>query len=1780
MEKLVRKRTAAKGWVTRQLKSLEAVLVKPDVSVVELSEVIESLGRRLAALDDVQAEIEVELDPKDLDEDLDVAHQFREEATARLTAARQKLQEMQRADGDLCSQRSSESSAARAKLPKLELPKFKGEVTEWQSFWDQFTSHIHDTDMPLISKFSYLLSLLEGEAKVCVQGLSLTTANYKTACDLLKERYGRPERIIFHHVQALLNGSIPVKSKGPKYVSRLWSMRDEFLTHIRSLEALGVSGKQCETFLTPIILSRLPSEIRLEWARKGAGRESDLEWLVKFLQEEIESIERSETFKDVTPGKCEGPSASEYCRNTYSGQKVTKERFSSASALYVTSPEAAKNTCVFCNRKHRSENCSEVLRLKDKERAEKIKFAGVCFRCLSKGHFAKGCLAKCTKCGGSHNVIMCGVRLGQKCTTEDCTKVTGTGTLTAKTDNTNQMVEKLGTQSSDHGAVSLYNATSSKPVSILQTATVYVVGADGRTHKAKLMFDSGSDRTYVSRRLVQQCHPKWISSEANSYSAFGGYKSGKNILSNIFELQVLDSTNVPHSLRAIEVPMIAEPLLRPIVPSRLLDKFSHVHLADDYINNHQVQIDILIGLDLYWNLVSVSDAIETDGLVALKSVFGYVLSGTTSSTSMLTYTQFLCISRVSDFDVERFWDLESIGINVKETDSSSSTSLQDFKEKVDYVHGRYEVALPWKGEAYKKELVNNVDIALKRLHKLHNKLDLDVELRHEYYEVFEEYEKNKIIEEVPSQELLVDHTTFYMPHRPVIKESSTSTKIRPVFDASAKSTNGISLNDCLHTGPSLNPDLVEVLIRFRRWPIAISGDISKAFLQIGVKREDRDVHRFLLKAEKGKGTWTRHMRFLRVPFGNTSSPFLLNATIKHHLSKYPLTEVITDLNQDMYVDNWLSGADSADEACKKFCEARTVLSHAGMPLTKWISNDETLVSKFSDSFDTPFGGGSSSILGLHWCNSTDTFFFQGLEISSQFGFSCTKRTVLSMIAKIFDPLGLISPYVVYGKILFQEVWRLGLAWDDALPSELQNRFRKWVESSVHFKGWSVNRCYFSNTPWNTLSKLELHAFGDASEKAYGACVFIRTFFDNGSYQTALVASKSRVAPIKTVTLPRLELLGALLCARLITFVKRALKLKDDIPLFCWTDSRIVLSWIQGDPHKWKMFVANRVTEIQNATPPSCWHHCPGQDNPADLISRGLLAEQLVNHAVWLNGPIWLSSPLVSNQEERIYGTEEEVCGSDTSVAYVVNPSSPLFELKRWSHLQKAIHIVAWVLRFITNCKSSVCKQFGALTTEELSKARTQIIYSEQREVFVQDISNLESNKALPKSSTLRNLDPFLDEKGLLRIKGRLENAELSFESKHPIIIPKGHLAKLLIRFQHLFLKHGGVTTILSTLRANFWICGGRSLVKTVIKECVHCQRQDSRPCNQVSPPLPDCRVKATPPFTVIGIDFAGPLFCADCPSKKFYVLLFTCAVIRAIHLELTDSMSLFDCMLAIRRFISRRGFPSVVYSDNFKTFKACAQEIKKLYGYLAPQWKFIVPRSPWWGGWWERLVRSVKHALRKSLGGNYVSRCELETNIHEVEACINSRPLTYVEDNPEVSHPLSPSHFLIGRSTGFQIEADLTTIPVTQKELCGREALRKQMVDKFWRLWSDEYVRNLPPVVRNFKRNCNLKAGDVVLLKNENTSRLQWPLGVIVSVFPDKSGGVRTVQVKTANGTFIRSVQKLYNLEISSSVAEEVKRTDKKDELQSSKSSDQPSVTSENRTRSGRVVKIPSRLGI
>lgn len=646
MEKLKKKRTACRGWVTRTSQALSEVLAQPTPTLSEMEYAIQEFDKRLAKLDEVQEELEGEVEVEELDQELDEAHAFRQESMKPRLLAEDKIRKLAAAAPGGSPVPSSvsgsqDSEAVNVKLPKLELPKFSGEITQWQSFWDQFNSHINATNLPVISKFTYLLSLLEGDAKSVVKGLAHTSENYQVACDLLKDRYGKPERIIFAHVQALLCGHVNLNQNGTKSVAQLWKLRDEILTHIRSLEALGVSGKQWEVFLTPIIPSRLPNELRLEWARDGDGHESDLEWLLQFLHKEISRLERSEAFK----GK---KSISDERKES----KGSKEKVYSAAALHASSKQES-SLCSFCSKRHKSENCFAVLKLDGKERGEKIKGLSLCFKCLNSGHMSRECKShiKCTKCNGAHNVLMCGVKLEPSLKKEEY-KESKSSDTSAKPEN----VVLLSGQGS--------NCT------ILQTAKVQVSTGDGNVVVAKVMFDNGADRTYVSSSFVKKCKPQWVTSTPILYSSFGGHSAGKNEHRNVYSLKLWNSERKVVPIIAAEIPKICQPLVRPVVPDAVLNSFSNVALAGDYQQDSPLEVDILIGLDFYWTLISPPDAIQLNSVVAMKSVFGYVLSGKISecapTPSRYSAPQLLCISSVSDADLRRFWDLETVGIKPKE----------------------------------------------------------------------------------------------------------------------------------------------------------------------------------------------------------------------------------------------------------------------------------------------------------------------------------------------------------------------------------------------------------------------------------------------------------------------------------------------------------------------------------------------------------------------------------------------------------------------------------------------------------------------------------------------------------------------------------------------------------------------------------------------------------------------------------------------------------------------------------------------------------------------------------------------------------------------------------------------------------------------------------------------------------------------------------------------------------------------------------------------------------
>ena len=784
MEQLLKAKAAAEGWLTRATKRIDTLLAKVPVTVSELEEALDEFDKRLKKLEEVQNDIEVEIDPDQLEVYLDQADAARQKARATRRECVVKIREMTAADKD-STESSSSISAVNVKLPKLELPKFNGEITQWQSFWEQFSSHIDDTELPVISKLTYLLSLLEGPARNVVQGVPHTSASYKTVVDLLKERFGKTERIIHAHVQALLSLQVPVE-QGKNYISQLWILRDEVVKHTRSLEALKVTGKQCEVLLTPIIVSRLPADLRLNWSRDCVGHESDLEWLLNWLKKEIEILERSDMYKNHTSSVSKPHVKYEERKKYFS--KENKDRLFTASALHaVSSTESV--SCVFCNKNnHKSEKCYKFLALEGQQKFDRIKELNICFKCFRHGHFSKKCKVKCGKCEGNHNVTMCGVKLNvfpQTSVKSDNLSVSSTVASSSESPTV--------ANSSGPSTVAMLSGHYSRKT-VLQTAKVKVLSKNGDVISAKLLFDNGCDRTYITYNCVDKCKPDWVSSTEVPYSSFGGHSSGKDTRSNIYKLQVLNDKGEPVCIYAASIPKICNPLVRPVVPDHVLNAFNHLVLADDFEDNSPLEIDILVGLDYYWSLMTPKNAIQVENVVAMKSVFGWILSGnigkcynnsdvlgmSANLTCVPSSPQLLCISEVSDSDMSKFWDLETIGISSKEyKEDIKDNVIKEFQEKIEFVNGRYEVQLPWRNNSVKDSLMSNQNQAMKRLNRLLVKLDKDEDLKVEYIKIFDEYESKGIIEEVPLEEVLQHSPIHYLPHRSVVKLSSSTTKVRP-----------------------------------------------------------------------------------------------------------------------------------------------------------------------------------------------------------------------------------------------------------------------------------------------------------------------------------------------------------------------------------------------------------------------------------------------------------------------------------------------------------------------------------------------------------------------------------------------------------------------------------------------------------------------------------------------------------------------------------------------------------------------------------------------------------------------------------------------------------------------------------------------------------------------------------------------------------------------------------------------------------------------------------------
>ena len=769
----------------------------------------------------------------------------------------------------------------------------------------------------------------------------------------------------------------------------------------------------------------------------------------------------------------------------------------------------------------------------------------------------------------------------------------------------------------------------------------------------------------------------------------------------------------------------------------------------------------------------------------------------------------------------------------------------------------------------------------------------------------------------------------------------------------------------------------------------------------------------------------------------------------------------------------------------------------------------------------------------------------------------TRRGILSVVSSVYDPLGFVSPFLLPAKKILQELCQEPLGWDDTISEQYERRWKRWLNQLPEIQEIKVKRC-LKPANFDHVSSSQLHIFSDASSYGYGSVAYLRLVNNRGEIHSSFLLGKSRVAPLKSTTIPRLELTAATVSVKLGRVLLKELDMQIDRITY-YTDSTTVLHYLNSRKKRFPVFISNRVSQILDFSDVSQWKYVESKENPADCASRGLESHELIANNQWFNGPSFLRKPesewskqppIVWEEASPLDVLEDATVHQTGAHEITVNPTMRLIEqYSSWYRLRKAV--ATYRRFFIFLRKRNIANNDKMFSAPELEAAEESIIQYVQHEAFGLEIQALKSSKQtenqaehkrVPKTSSIYRLDPFVDMKtGILRVGGRLKSAPIPENMSQPKLLPKSHhVTTLIIRDMHENLGHAGRNHVLSALREKFWIIRGNAAVRSSLSRCVKCRKFRGPVSEQKMADLPARRMEPSPPFTYTGVDLFGPYMIKEGRKQmKRYGCLFTCLVSRAVHIETVNSLETDSFLNALRRFIARRGTVKELWCDNGTNFVGAEKALKKaikemdedrIHNFLLEgniDWKFNPPTASHMGGVWERQIRSARNILSALLAewGERLDDEALRTLFSEVEAIINSRPLTTLSDNPDDYLPLSPNNLLTMKSVAIvpppgQFQRD---------DVYLRQRWRRvqYLANVFWSRWKKEYLLTLQGRQKwNIPRR-NMCVDDVVLLKDDLSPRCAWSMGRVISVEKDSNNMVRSVIVKTQSSVLKRPIHKL-----------------------------------------------------
>ena len=1277
----LRRIAGRKGQITKLINN-----IRDAMSTCEERSDIRTLQQRLEEYRDVYVDEVLnyceELKDENKDEVTSAKEKEIEQIDERINEVNNEIKEYSKKSEVNDSINKADVSEELIHLERLNLPKFSGtDYFYWKSIFDVTVLAQRWSDK---TKMLRLISCLEGEAYELIRLYPIADASFHVALERLESEYGGRKRMVSEAIKNVRKGKIVCEEDIKEirtFTSVLESTRIVYKDQATELDGEGPLFHCARERLSPGLLRQY-----LQWCNTKNVSESFVS-LIDFLTQWVKILKESKP--DFLKSK-------RSVMSNYVQSQGSKERgVGSGSSFQVRCVWHKKVKNV--ESPHYLNACDEFKSLKVEQRRDFVFKNKLCFLCLKGNHTAKKCNNprwECRSCekGNRHHFLL----------------------------HVNRNEEQHETTSLESNNCQVRNAKIS-----LQTIPVLISHGD-RKIKINALLDPGSNTSFISKTVADELQLSTSNHEIRYLNTITSNDQSISVSRVCLTIESVDGK----VQRKENVLALAEILLKsePLDWQKLKLNWTHLAKVPFPKLSDRNRHEMLIGADLaYYHRCYKEIKGRGTAPIAKLTPLGWTALGPAAlKGSSCTEAMDVHLCEFEDLNalVQAQWKLDSLGItddNLKQESAEEKAAVKILDKSLMFKDGRYFAPMLWKNNS--PTLVNNFEAVERRTNNMERRISKNNDLFESCKQVIRSYVQKGYIYEIAYDKRF--ERAFYIPYFPIVKKDRATTKCRLVFDCAAKYL-GSSLNDQIVTGPKLQNDIIDVMLRFRRYRYAVIGDISEMYLQIGLTPEDRKFCRFVFN--------NKVYEWSRLIFGRSDAPFIALRVIRNHALKFKdqYGETVESIMESMYIDDLCDSRDEPSRVHDVVQQSTEIFAGASMKICKWITNCREVLSTIPS--DLRASGvthilddqlPATKTLGLTWDVCRDEICYTVNEVTDFTKEPCTKRNILRSNARIFDPLGYLDPILITSKILFQRVWAAGTDWDELAPDTIKQEWLHWYQQVKQLGSIRIPR----HLGISLSDEFQLHVFCDASKQAYSATIYVRSK-SKDRVTSRLVISKSRVTPLKSRTIPQLELMGATIATRLARRVCRVLRF-DLTSVVFWTDSLNVLFWIKKPAKFFKPFVSNRVGEIQQATDSIQWRHCPTNLNPADIPTRTSSVVALRDNSLWWNGPEFLVKEeeqwppkLVKIEDVNI----EEKCERSTMQVNFVTICEDDFLLNpaRWSTKRKLLKRLAYVLRFINNLKRAPNERSfeDGLLPEEWREAEDTLIRMCQLEAFNAEVKSL------------------------------------------------------------------------------------------------------------------------------------------------------------------------------------------------------------------------------------------------------------------------------------------------------------------------------------------------------------------------------------------------------------------------------------------------------------------------